>query len=147
MTAPNVAVTATVEPGTPEAPPVAPQVVALETAGTVDLAREQGKQGVTLDALASTVTAQAAELASLRAETAALRESRAAQPSVTEVAALVTEQLSEGEDAPEEAETEVTAIEVAAITKPSTPNAKSGNEPAPRRERHPILVALLGKLP
>ena len=124
----------TPEPEAPAAPPAPPpptQVVALETAGIAELARSQGEQKVTLDALAGIVSAQGAELAELRARQ-------------TATAAAVVEVTAEPEPEPE---SEVTEIAAAEIMPPSTPDESSSPPSVPRRERGLLARMLLGKLP
>jgi hypothetical protein len=133
----EIEVTATAGAPEPTAEPASPptvQVVALETAGATDLAREQGKQQVTLEALVGIVEGQGSELAQHRATIAELREQARAQAQAAiepepEPEAVVTEI-----DVPETSEPEATA-ESEAIT----------SERTPRRERGPLMRIFLGR--
>jgi hypothetical protein len=122
-------------------PPAAPQVVALETAGVTDLAREQGAQSVTLEMLSAQLLAQAGELQTHRAE---LAELRARQQQTVEVVAAIEEP-----ETIEEAEAleEVQVIDVAenATTKPSGHDEAASTASLPRRERGPLLRMFLGR--
>jgi len=139
----------TVETSPPEpsssssSPPPQPQVVALETAGVTDLARQQGAQGVTLEQMQATIEAQGREIAELRsrAET---------QQAATVAVAAAIEETPSSEDEPPIEEDEVTMIEAepqaSGTTKPNGPAAEQSTGSAqPRRERGLLLRMFLGK--
>lgn len=120
----------------PPAPPPPTQVVALETAGVAEVAREQGAQAVTLEALAALVARQGSEIASLR-------EAQARVP------ALVEATVAETVEVEPEPEATVTEVDVPAIIEPAPTDESEATTSArtPRRERHPVVRMFLGRLP
>lgn len=137
--APQVEVTVTPPAPAPEpesAP--APQVVALETAGVAEIAREQGAQGVTLEEACQRIDQMEPELRALREQVAALQAAR------VEEEAAPTEVELEPELEEEEAAVEV---DVTPASELPTPSESESAAPVPRRERGLFARMFLGKSP
>jgi hypothetical protein len=136
---PEIEVTATAGAPEPTAEPTAPaptvQVVALETAGATELAREQGKQQVTLEALVGIVAGQGSELAQHRATIAELRETARAH----------AQAMIELEPEPEPAVTEIDVAETSESAPTVESEVTTSERDQPRRERGPLMRIFLGR--